>query len=184
MDALAGAVPAERASCRPAAARSNSARSSASARRCAGRRRGPRHQAPPPPAAGGARRARAGRRAHRAPRRGAGPRRRPRSPSSSPEASAGPSERAGFIEAPVTGPPNSASRPTVPPIASAARRRPRACRSPQRRSRTSGRRSGRLVEQRGAEPTLGTVAPSCAGSLPEAAISSAAATAPASCAAT
>src|ERR1700675_2804254 len=33
---------------------------------------------------------------------------------------AGASERAGFIEAPVTGPPNIASRPTVPPIAIAA----------------------------------------------------------------
>jgi hypothetical protein len=29
-------------------------------------------------------------------------------------------QRAGFIEAPVTGPPKSASRPTVPPIAIAA----------------------------------------------------------------
>jgi glycerol uptake facilitator-like aquaporin len=37
-----------------------------------------------------------------------------------PETSAGPSERAGFIEAPEIGPPNSASRPTVPPIAMAA----------------------------------------------------------------
>ena len=37
-----------------------------------------------------------------------------------PTTSAGPSERAGFIEAPVIGPPNSASRPTVPPIAIAA----------------------------------------------------------------
>ena len=34
--------------------------------------------------------------------------------------SAGPNERAGFIDAPVTGPPNSASSPTVPPIAIAA----------------------------------------------------------------
>jgi hypothetical protein len=33
---------------------------------------------------------------------------------------AGLNERAGFIDAPVIGPPNSASRPTVPPIASAA----------------------------------------------------------------
>ena len=32
----------------------------------------------------------------------------------------GPSERAGFIEAPVIGPPNIASRPTVPPTAIAA----------------------------------------------------------------
>jgi hypothetical protein len=31
-----------------------------------------------------------------------------------------PNERAGFIEAPVTGPAKSASRPTVPPIAIAA----------------------------------------------------------------
>ena len=37
-----------------------------------------------------------------------------------PEASAGPKLRAGFIDAPVIGPPKSASRPTVPPIASAA----------------------------------------------------------------
>ena len=34
--------------------------------------------------------------------------------------SAGPSERAGFIEAPEIGPPNSAFSPTVPPIAIAA----------------------------------------------------------------
>ncbi len=33
---------------------------------------------------------------------------------------AGASERAGFIEAPVTGPPTIASRPTVPPTAIAA----------------------------------------------------------------
>src|SRR3954462_12057340 len=33
---------------------------------------------------------------------------------------AGPSERAGFIDAPEIGPPNIASRPTVPPIAIAA----------------------------------------------------------------
>ena len=31
-----------------------------------------------------------------------------------------PNDRAGFIDVPVIGPPNSASRPTVPPIASAA----------------------------------------------------------------
>ena len=37
-----------------------------------------------------------------------------------PLTSAGPIERAGFIEAPVTGPPKRASRPTVPPIAIAA----------------------------------------------------------------
>ena len=37
-----------------------------------------------------------------------------------PEASAGPSERAGFIDAPVTGPPKIASSPTVPPMAIAA----------------------------------------------------------------
>ena len=45
---------------------------------------------------------------------------RPRSPATPTAASAGPRERAGFIEAPVTGPPNSASRPIVPPIAIAA----------------------------------------------------------------
>ena len=33
---------------------------------------------------------------------------------------AGPIERAGFIEAPVTGPPKRASSPTVPPMAIAA----------------------------------------------------------------
>ena len=37
-----------------------------------------------------------------------------------PTTSAGPIDRAGFIEAPVIGPPNSASSPTVPPIAIAA----------------------------------------------------------------
>jgi len=35
-------------------------------------------------------------------------------------ASAGPSERAGFMDAPVTGPPKSASRATVAPMATAA----------------------------------------------------------------
>src|SRR3954452_21657523 len=37
-----------------------------------------------------------------------------------PDPSAGPNDRAGFIDAPVIGPPKSASRPTVPPIAIAA----------------------------------------------------------------
>ncbi|HEU4977747.1 MAG TPA: hypothetical protein VFT42_02525 [Solirubrobacteraceae bacterium] len=37
-----------------------------------------------------------------------------------PETSAGPNERAGFMLAPVTGPPTRASRPIVPPIAMAA----------------------------------------------------------------
>ena len=37
-----------------------------------------------------------------------------------PETSAGPAERMGFIEAPEIGPPNIASKPTVPPIAIAA----------------------------------------------------------------
>src|SRR5579862_4429100 len=37
-----------------------------------------------------------------------------------PETRAGPSERIGFIEAPLIGPPNIASRPIVPPIAIAA----------------------------------------------------------------
>ena len=38
----------------------------------------------------------------------------------SPDTIAGPSDRAGFMEAPVTGPPNIASSPTAPPIAIAA----------------------------------------------------------------
>ena len=37
-----------------------------------------------------------------------------------PETKAGPKERAGFMDAPVTAPPNNASRATVPPMAMAA----------------------------------------------------------------
>ena len=77
----------------------------------------------------------------------------------------GPNERAGFIEAPVIGPPNSASRPTVPPIAIAAAA-PTARVSVATAMITNIRNAvstDLVAPARVPAPTLGTVAPRSAG---------------------
>ena len=97
---------------------------------------------------------------------------------------AGPSERAGFIEAPVIGPPNIASRPTVPPIAIAAAS-PTARVSVATAMITNIRKKVSTTSHRNAWPSepAGRVAPTWAMSPSEPRRTSAAATAPASCAA-
>ena len=82
----------------------------------------------------------------------------------SPETSAGPNDRAGFIDAPVTGPPNRASSPMTPPIAIAAEA-PTARVSVATAMITNMRKVVSTTSYRNAcpAPTLGTVAPRFAG---------------------
>ena len=94
---------------------------------------------------------------------------------------AGPSERAGFIDAPVMEPPNIASSPTVPPIAIAAAS-PTACVSVATAMITNIRKNVSTLSHRNACPSepLGSVAPTCATFPSEPRSTSAAASAPAS----
>ena len=101
----------------------------------------------------------------------------------SPLTSAGPTERAGFIEAPEIGPPNIASRPTVPPIAIAAAS-PTARVSVATAMITNIRKKLSTSSQRNdcaCEP-LGSVAPTWATLPSEPRRTAAAASAPSSCA--
>ena len=101
----------------------------------------------------------------------------------SPETTAGAKDRAGFMEAPVTGPPKSASSPTVPPIAIAAAS-PTARESVATAMMTNIRKKVSTSSQRKAWPCepLGMVAPSWAWSPREPRSKAAASSAPASCA--
>src|SRR3954454_22240931 len=96
----------------------------------------------------------------------------------SPDASAGPNERAGFIDAPVTGPPNSASSPTAPPMAIAAAA-PTARVSVATATITNISTAVSTPSYRSAvaDATWGTVAPSAAGLFGHAASSTNAAAA-------
>src|SRR5579859_805261 len=100
-----------------------------------------------------------------------------------PATRAGPSDRAGFIDAPEIGPANSASNPTVAPMANAA-----ACPTARVSVATAMITSIRPNDRIASNPNdchtlpLGTVAPTCATGPSSTRSATAAATAPPNCA--